>query len=107
MAASSHPPPEKLPLTRGQVVLRICGGVLLAACALMVELGTTVLGEHLHGPRFLLYWTGCLLLTCAAILVALWDLVLVRRISRHTRRELFRRQFMSGNLADRLRDHDR
>jgi len=80
---------------------------LLAACALMVELGTTVLGEHLHGPRFLLYWTGCLLLTCAAILVALWDLVLVRRISRHTRRELFRRQFMSGNLADRLRDHDR
>jgi hypothetical protein len=104
---SSTPPPEKLPLSRGQVVLRVCGSVLLAACALMAVLGTTVLGEHLHGPRFILYWIGCLLLTCAAILVALWDMVLVRRISRRTRRELFRRQFMSGNLADRLRDQDR
>ena len=105
--APSTPLPEKLPLSRGQVVLRVCGGVLLAACALMVVLGTTVLGNHLQGPRFLLYWTGCLLLTCAAILVALWDMVLVRRISKHTRRELFRRQFMSGNLADRLRDQHR
>jgi hypothetical protein len=107
MAASPTPPPEKLPLSRGQVVLRVVGGGLLTACALMVVLGTTVLGEHLRGPRFLLYWTSCLLLTCAAILVALWDMVLVRRISKHTRRELFRRQFMSGNLADRLRDRDR
>ena len=105
--ASSTPPPEKLPLSRGQVVLRVVGGGLLTACALMIALGITVLGEHLQGPRFLLYWTGCLLLTCAAILVALWDMVLVRRISKHTRRELFRRQFMSGNLADRLRDQDR
>jgi len=67
---SSNPPPEKLPLSRGQIVLRVCGGGLLTACALMVVLGTTALGGHLHGPRFLLYWTGCLLLTCAAILVA-------------------------------------
>ena len=104
---SSTPPPEKLPLSRGQVVLRVCGSSLLAACVLMIVLGTTVLGEHLHGPRFLLYWTGCLLLTCTAILVALWDMLLVRRISKHTRRELFRRQFMSGNLADRLRAQDR
>ena len=105
--ASSTPQPEKLPLSRGQIALRVVGGGLLTACALMLVLGTTVLGEHLHGPRFLLYWTGCLLLTCAAILIALWDMVLVRRISKHTRRELFRRQFMSGNLADRLRNQDR
>jgi len=107
MAASSTPPPEKLPLSRGQLVLRIVGGGLLTACALMAVLGTTVLAEHLRGPAFLLYWTGCLLLTCAAILVALWDMLLVRRISKHTRRELFRRQFMTGDLADRLRDQDR
>ena len=100
-------PPEKLPLSRGQVVLRVCGGGLLTACALMLVLSTTVLREHLHGPRFLLYWTGCLLLTCAAILVALWDMVLVRRISKRTRRELFQRQFMSGKLADKLPDKKR
>lgn len=85
-------------------MLRVCGGALLTACALMVVLGATVLGEHLHGPRFLLYWTGCSLLTCAAIIIALWDMLLVRRISKRTRRELFRREFMSGNLADKLRD---
>jgi hypothetical protein len=102
--APSTPPPEKLPLSRGQVVLRVCGGGLLTACALMLVLGTTVLREHLQGPRFLLYWTGCLLLTCAAILVALWDMLLVRRISRLTRRDLFRRQFISGELADKLRN---
>lgn len=102
--ASSSPPPEKLPLSRGQIMLRAFGGVLLTACALMVVLGTTVLGKHLQGPRFLLYWTGCWLLTCAAIIIALWDMVLVRRISKRTRRELFQRQFMSGDLADKLRD---
>jgi len=105
--ASSSPPPEKLPLSRGQVVLRVFGGVLLTACALMVVLGTTVLGEHLQGLRFLFYWTACLLLTCAAIIIAVWDMVLVRRISRQTRRELFQRQFMSGDLADKLRDKER
>ena len=102
--ASSSPPPETLPLSRGQIILRVVGGVLLTACALMVVLGSTVLGEHLRGPRFLLYWTACLLLTCAAIIVAIWDMVLVRRISKRTRRELFQRQFMSGDLADKLRD---
>jgi signal transduction histidine kinase len=105
--ASSSPLPEKLPLSRGQVVLRVIGGVLLTACALMVVLGTTVLTKHLQGLRFLLYWTGCLLLTCAAIIVAVWDMLLVRRISRQTRRELFQRQFMSGDLADKLRDTER
>ena len=102
--ASSAPPPEKLPLPRRQVVLRFVGAGLLAACALMVVLGSTVLGQRLRGPEFLFYWASCLLLTCAAILVALWDMVLVRRISRHTRRELFRRQFMSRDLAEKLRN---
>ena len=96
---------DKLPLSRGQIGLRILGAVLLTACAVMVVLGTTVFVERLQGPRFVLYWTWCLLLTYSAIIIALWDMLLVRRASRRTRRELFRREFMSGDLADKLRDN--
>jgi hypothetical protein len=94
---------EKLPLSRGQIVLRICGGVLLTVCALMVVLGMTVLDERLQGLQFILYWTWCLLLTFGAIILALWDMLLVRRILRRTRRELFEREFIdrgfTGNLG--------
>ncbi|HUJ71836.1 MAG TPA: hypothetical protein VLZ30_06300 [Verrucomicrobiae bacterium] len=103
--ASANPIPEKLPLSRGQIVLRVLGGVLLSLCALMAVLGTTVLGKHLQGWQFLLYWSGCLLMTCAAIIIALWDMLLVRRVSKHSRRELYRQQFMSGEFAEKLRDH--
>jgi hypothetical protein len=98
---------DKLPLSRGQIGLRILGAVLLTACALMIVLGTTVFVERLQGPRFVLYWTWCLLLTYAALIIALWDMLLVRRASRRTRRELFRREFMSGHLADKLRRHEK
>ena len=94
---------DKLPLSRWQIGLRILGAVLLTTCALMVVLGTTVLVERLQGPRFVLYWSWCLLLTYAAIAIALWDMLLVRRASRRTRRELFHREFMTGDLADRSR----
>ena len=94
---------ERLPLSHGQIVLRICGGVLLTACAVMVVLGMTILDEQLRGIQFVLYWTWCLLLTFGAIVVALWDMLLVRRILKRTRRELFEREFMSQDLADRLR----
>jgi hypothetical protein len=92
--------PEKLPLSRGQIVLRVCGGVLLTACALMVVLGMTVLSERLQGPRFVLYWTWCLLLTLGAVVLSLWDILLVRRILKRTRRELFQREFIDRSFAD-------
>ena len=95
--------PEKLPLSRGQIVLRVCGGVLLTACALMVVLGMTVLNERLQGLQFILYWTWCLLLTFGAAILALWDMLLVRRILKRTRRELFEHQFMDQVFADKLR----
>jgi hypothetical protein len=94
--------PEKLPLSRGQIALRVAGGVLLTACAVMLVLGSTVLAKQLQGPRFLIYWTSCLLLTFIAMTIALWDMLLVRRISKRTRRELFRREFMNGDIADKL-----
>ena len=91
---------EKLPLSCGQIVLRVCGGVLLTACALMVVLGMTVLNERLQGLQFVLYWMWCLLLTFGAIILALWDMLLVRRILKRTRRELFEREFMDRGFID-------
>jgi len=93
---------DKLPLSRWQIALRIVGTVLLTASALMVVLGSTILAKELEGPRFLLYWTWCMLLTIAAIIVALADMLLVRRASKRTR-ELLRQQFMSPDLAEKLR----
>jgi hypothetical protein len=95
--------PEKLPLSRGQIVLRVCGGVLLTACALMVVLGMTILDERLRGLQFVIYWTWCLLLTLGAIILALGDMILVRRTLQRTRRELFEREFMNRDFAEKLR----
>ena len=94
---------DKLPLSRWQIALRIVGTVLLTASAVMVVLGSTVLTKQLHGPRFLLYWTWCMLLTIAAIIIALWDMLLVRRISKRTHRKLFRQEFMSPELRKKPR----
>jgi sterol desaturase/sphingolipid hydroxylase (fatty acid hydroxylase superfamily) len=98
-------PPDKLPLSHGQYALRVVGAILLFICALMVILGSTVLAPQLQGPKFLLYWTWCTLLTCAAIIIALWDMLLVRRAARRTHRELFHKQFMSSDLRDKSRKH--
>jgi hypothetical protein len=106
MAPYIPPPLEKLPLSRGQIVLRVTGGTLLTACALMVVLGATIFAERLNGLRFILYWTWCLLLTCAAIVIALWDMLLVRRASRRTHRELFQREFMRDDLGKKLRERE-
>ena len=59
----------------------------------MVVLGTTLWREELRGPRYALYWSWCFLLLLVTIFVALLDLLLIRRASGQSRRELFRRQF--------------
>jgi hypothetical protein len=96
---------DKLPLSRWQVALRIVGAILLFVCALMAILGSTVLAPQLHGPQYLLYWIWCTLLTAAAIIIAVWDMLLVRRASKRTHRELFRHEFMSTDLRDKSRKH--
>ncbi len=94
---------DKLTLSRWQIALRIVGAILLTVCALMVVLGSTIFAQQLQGPQFLLYWTWCTLLTFAAILIALGDMLLVRRASKRTHRELFRQEFMSSNLGVKSR----
>jgi hypothetical protein len=98
------PPRDKLPLPRWQIALRIVGAILLFVCALMVILGSTTLAPQLQGPQFLLYWTWCTLLTFAAILIALGDMLLVRRAAKRTHRELFHKQFMSPDLRKKSRN---
>src|ERR1022692_4555468 len=96
---------DKLPLPRWQYALRVVGAILLFVCALMVILGSTTLAPQLHSPQFLLYWTWCALFTIAAIIIALWDMLLVRRASKRTHRELFHKEFMSSGLRDKSRKH--
>ena len=99
MSASEN----KLPPYRGQFVVRTIGTTLLTGCSLMLVLGLTVLSDRLHGPRFALYWSWCFLITLAAILVALFDLLMIRRTSKQTRRALFREQLMTKDLVEKLR----
>jgi len=96
-------PGDKLPISRGQHALRYIGAVIVSACAVMFVLGLTVLRERLHGLPLARYWTWCLLLAIGSIVCALWDMILVRRAFKHTRRQLFREQFMTQDLAEKLR----
>jgi hypothetical protein len=97
---------DKLPPYRGQLVVRTIGTILLTACSLMLILGLTVLADRLHGPQFALYWSWCFLITTAAILVALFDMLMIRRTSKQTRRALFREKFMTKDLVEKLRKED-
>ena len=95
------PDPEQLPLSPLHRGVRVLGALLLTICAVMVVLGLSVWVERLQGLRFLLYWSWCLLLTLAALGVAVWDLALVRRAFARRRRELFRREFIDRDLDRR------
>ena len=94
---------NKLPISRGQRILRYLGAVMLFACAVMFVLGLTVMRKRIHGLQLVRYWTWCFLLAVGSIVCALWDMILVRRAFKQTRRQLFRNQFMTGGLAEKLR----
>jgi len=90
---SGPTPNDKLPLTGWHRLVRWGGAVILATCAVMVVLGLTVLADWLHGPAYLRYWSWCFLLTLLAMAAAGADMLLIRRASRHARRQAFRNQF--------------
>ena len=78
---------------RGKTIIRTIGTILLTASSLMLILGLTVWSERLQGPRFVLYWSWCFLITTTSICVAVLDMLMIRRVGRQTRRDLFRQQF--------------
>jgi len=62
---------------------------LLLAALLMVFAGSTFLAGNLSIPwGFLIYWAVCSWLTFTAILLALWDMLLLRAAARRERRKL-------------------
>ena len=66
--------------------------VLLLAALIMLFAGSTFLAGSIAPPwSFVLYWGVCVWLTLAALLLALWDLLLVRAAARRERRRLEKR----------------
>jgi hypothetical protein len=63
--------------------------ILLLAALVMVFAGSTFFAGTLSTPwGFIAYWGACGWLTFAALLLALWDLLLVRAAARRERRRL-------------------
>lgn len=95
-----------LQVTRG--VLRDRGSRrMVMAGAVAVALGMMVLGStfldstldpHTHPARFILYWLACAWVTITALLLALLDLLMVRKDARALRENL-ERQFDADQTA--------
>jgi membrane protein implicated in regulation of membrane protease activity len=63
--------------------------ILLLAALAMLFAGSTFLSGEINTPwSFLVYWGICAWLTLAALLLALWDLLLLRVAARRERRRL-------------------
>ena len=63
--------------------------ILLLAALVMLFAGSTFLSGNLSTPwGFIAYWGVCAWLTFAALLLALWDMLLVRAAARRERRRL-------------------
>jgi hypothetical protein len=60
--------------------------------------GQTVLQEFLalHPRAFVIYWLCCFTFTGLAILVALVDVIIIRKRGRREQRELFRKTFQQA-----------
>jgi type VI protein secretion system component VasK len=63
--------------------------VLLLAAMVMLFAGTTFLAGDLTMPwGFIIYWGICAWLTFAALMLALWDMLMIRIEARRERRRL-------------------
>lgn len=67
---------------------RFFSGIFLLAALLMLGSGLTVFSPALKGATFITYWLICFLLTGIAAIVALVDVVLIRRELKQKQRDL-------------------
>ena len=83
--------------------------ILLALALLMIVAGSTFLSSLLepreHPGRFILFWFACAWVTLSALLLALFDVLMVRREVRALHEEL-ERQFANGQTVDPTRRND-
>lgn len=81
--------------------------ILLVFAVVMLFAGSTVLQSLLdpreHGVRFVVYWGIVVWLTATIILLALYDLLMVRREERAARRSLQARLRPGSNFPDEKR----
>lgn len=65
---------------------------VIAAAALLLVAGTTVFRDALnyqeHPVRFVLFWLACGWLTLTALLLALFDVLMIRAEAKRTQKEL-------------------
>jgi len=79
--------------------------VLLLAAMVMLFAGWTFLAGSIPMPwGFVAYWGTCAWLTLTAMLLALWDLLLLRAAARRERRKL-ERQILEKQMRER-HSHD-
>lgn len=90
-------------IIRDQKTRRRAMLILLAVAVLMIVAGSTF-GSSLLEPReypgrFILYWLACAWVTVSALLLALFDVLMVRRQVRALREDL-ERQFAQRDPGD-------
>ena len=80
---------------------------VLVVAMLMLAAGTTLLQDaldpHQHPTRFIFFWLVCAWLTISALLLAAFDVLMVRAQARAARR-LLKEQFADSRRADPARD---
>ena len=81
---------------REQRIRRMVMFVIILVAMLMLFAGTTFLQEtldhHVHAAWFILYWLACGWLTVTALLLALFDMLVIRAQARAARKA-FRNEF--------------
>ena len=84
--------------------------VLLALALLMIVAGSTFLAATLdpreHAVRFILFWLACAWFTISALLLALFDVLMVRREARALQKQL-QHQYSRGDRVDPDRSDDK
>jgi hypothetical protein len=94
-------------LLRDQKMRRIMMAITVAIAVIMLVAGLTVLRSwlhpHEHPWRFVLFWFACAWQTSLAILLALYDLLLVRAEARAARKA-FRDQVADAAAQDSARE---
>lgn len=97
-------------LLRDQKMRRILMAISVALAVIMLVTGLTIfrpwLHPHEHPWRFVLFWFACAWQTMLAILLALFDLLLVRAEAR-AERKAFREQVADAAAQVSARDPDK
>jgi hypothetical protein len=86
---------------------RWCMFYLLLGALFMIAAGSTFLAPDIKAPyRFLVYWCICGWLTFAALLLALWDMFLVRIAARQEQVKLQKRMLNKDDTPGDPPPHD-